>query len=309
MKALLALSFLFASLPALAGQESHGGNVLLCPGKEPVVLDYYNAMLPAPGNPNPRVEDLTGMKAQGVVVTLGRKLDGTALGEEYHRAFALIGNTDLWAVADNLSDVHDQNLEYPIPSGCTLKQAAIRQGTGILIDSQVANTISPAQLGMLVVHEILFYIATGNGQTDSSSVRNAVRALMRKDFPDEQLEAVITGLGAKHFWEQARAAQTMGTAIYRCIDGAEKCGNRNELDLDWNRSMASTVKASIISGRNPTMGTPEHTLFEGAFSFAGGEYYLMDPSGTFNPVVQLHFLAPNRIENRFDPETILTYMN
>ncbi|MGZ3662774.1 MAG: hypothetical protein ACXVCK_21940, partial [Bdellovibrionota bacterium] len=245
MKTFFTLAIALFSLPAFAGQESHGGNVLLCPGKEPVVLDYYNAMLPAPNDPAPNVEQIEGMSTQKVIRLLGNKLGSSSLGIAFEEARYLIGNIDLWALADNLVDVHDQNLEYPVPSGCTLKQAAVRQGTGVLIDSEVAKAISPAQLGILVVHELLFYMAAQNGQMDSSGVRAAMRILMRKNVDYTGLDAISAGLGVKKFWQQAREAHLSETTMYRCDDGAEKCGSIKKIWLNWDRSTTNQVHVQV----------------------------------------------------------------
>ena len=292
MKILFALSLLL-SAPAFAdGQESHGGNLLLCPGKEPVVLDFYNALLPAPVNTQPELERLDGLDAGTVMQLFWNKLDGSALGEEFKSADHLIGDIGNWAIADNLYDVNDRNLGYPIPGGCTLRQAAVRQGNGVLLDSETSRTISQTQLGMLILHEVLYYIATVHGQQDSSSTRYAVRLLMHKDLSNEDLYAATNALGVSMFWERARATGMHMTVPYFCKD-AGGCRGLKVLAIDWENSVANEAQfhfASSFEGSSPI-------LKSGSFVCASDKRCAVDvgPTTLASPI-RFQFLAPNKIQ-------------
>jgi hypothetical protein len=125
MKLLLTL-IIFGSLPAFAGNGSHGGEVIYCPNKKPVILDYFNAALKPFGEKESPAIDVEGMKTQDVVDLIQSRLEGSKVGEEFTKSLNLLGPIEKWAEAD-LGPVSDSETAYLVPPGCYKKTVALRQ--------------------------------------------------------------------------------------------------------------------------------------------------------------------------------------
>ena len=83
----------------------------------------------------------------------------------------LLSGPSAWAEAD-LKEVDDSDEPYFLPKGCIRKQGAVRQGNQMFVDPTYVNRLSPAQKGMLYLHELFFYVAQRHGQKNSISTRN-----------------------------------------------------------------------------------------------------------------------------------------
>ncbi len=190
MKKIILLCMLLTNL-AHAGQESHGGSLVLCADQAPVVLDYYHATLPVFGDVQPPLMPIEGLSTEQVIENFRTRLKGTALLLKLDEALAKIGNPLRWPLK-NLKDVHDSNEPYNLPSNCKLVQGAIRQDRRVYLDTHFGRLLSPAQLGVLAVHEALYFLS--NQQT-SEKIRTLIRALIILDTPEEDVATAIRAIG------------------------------------------------------------------------------------------------------------------
>jgi hypothetical protein len=185
---LLALSLL-ASLPASAkdgGSGSHGGGAVFCPGKEPVILDYYQASRPTGiARQAPALIDLRGKSYEDTIATLRERLAHFPLfARKLNTAPASVADPHRWK--DTPLDEHgDTARVYRLEEGCTYRQAAIRQGTRVFADFRVIRELSPAQFALLREHEVYYW---ASGHDTSEKVRF---------FMEQQLAASVDlpGLG------------------------------------------------------------------------------------------------------------------
>lgn len=178
------LNLVFLALMGLPAAHAHevgnGGDVVVCQGQAPVVLDYYTGTLPIPGNKQPELEDISGMTAEQVVQLFSQKLAGTHFGENFDRMAEEITDLNRWSVVIGLKDVKDDGMQFGLPEGCSLVQGAVRAQQLMYMEKSVADAISPAQMGMLMVHEVLYALAVEKEKTTSESTRQIVRVLLRK---------------------------------------------------------------------------------------------------------------------------------
>jgi hypothetical protein len=195
---LASLSF-FICLQSYAGAESHGGQVVVCPGKETVMLDYYQATLPTEAGGVPELVDVSKMNAIDVLDFFKSRLANSDLEEPYFRAVGVLGPVNTW-LEGSLQSVQDSDPAYTLPPNCSLQQVAIRQGTTMYVDPTTLAQISPAQQGILMAHEALYYIAEQNGLSSSVQVRMVIRNLLLKEENQIQLSVSVHELGSKFFW-------------------------------------------------------------------------------------------------------------
>ncbi len=161
---------------AQAGQESHGGNVVKCDEKETVTLDYYNAALPTVGGPADIVY-VAGWNEGEVVDFIRSRLSNSLFLELFDDAIEKFGPMNDWPLA-NLKDVNDGGEPYFLPPTCKRVTAAVRQANTIYVDPNVFAHLSPAQRGILYVHEILYFISN---QSASTPVREMLRTFLKKN--------------------------------------------------------------------------------------------------------------------------------
>ncbi len=166
---------------AKEGAGGHGGEVVYCPGKEAVVLDYFHAAKKNFGSPAPKLISVESMSTQEVVDSIKDKLKKYIFSNfRLKWSLDLIGDINAWIEAD-LSQVNDANSAYEIP-GCTKRTVAKRQGDTMYIDPSVAKDLSPGQLGILIWHEVLYHLS---GMDTSEKVRDAMRILLNAEISRE----------------------------------------------------------------------------------------------------------------------------
>lgn len=196
----------FIPLISFSQQETHGGDVLVCPGKSPIVLDYYYANLTSPNDPSPPV-DITNFSTKEVLAYVDGVFAGSFFADSFNSNSIIIGNLSNWLEGEGLSDINDNGFGFKIPPNCNLEQAAVRVGHFVYIDKQMATRLSPAQLGVLVLHEILYKMAVDKGGTNSSKVRNFVRAIFRKNKDYTSLGTGALDIGWRYSYFQNWMAQ------------------------------------------------------------------------------------------------------
>ncbi len=183
---------MFRAIQAYAGAEGHGGNLVDCVGKPLVVLDYYHSTLPTFGAPAPALVDITKMSRDEVLDLILKKLQGRGFATQFKNAIAAIGPMENWIEAD-LHKYDDSAEPYNLPAGCSRKTGAVRMdGPDMYVDPIVKTKLSPAQQGVLIAHEAIYYFSD---QPTSARTRTLIRELL-KVIPDEsQLSAAIRGVG------------------------------------------------------------------------------------------------------------------
>lgn len=168
-----------------AGQESHGGNVIKCEENaitNVVTLDYYNAALPTVGGPADIV-DLKDWNETDVIDFVRSRLSNTLFLELFDDSMEKFGPMSDWPLA-NLKDVNDGGEPYFLPGYCQRITAAVRQSNTIYVDPVVLAQLSPAQRGILYVHEMLYYISK---QNSSTPVREMLRTFLKKNPPLKEI--------------------------------------------------------------------------------------------------------------------------
>lgn len=171
---------------AHAGVGAHGGNAVMCPAKETVTIDYYDASLPTVGGPADIV-DLAAWTQDQVVDFIRSRFNGSPFQDVFDRAVLKFGSMDRWPLAD-LKAIDDGGEPYFLPKDCRRVTAAARQDNTIYVDPAVITLLSPAQRGMLYVHEMLYWISR---KDSSAPVREALRILLLKNpTPSAIAEAV-----------------------------------------------------------------------------------------------------------------------
>lgn len=192
--ALLALS----TIPARAGEKvGNGGQGVFCPGKAPVVLDYFEAGLRRYGGTPVlvNVDQLT--EEQFVTLVEGRLKSFPRFVAEFQNTKAALGAMTDWIYTDQLPlRLTDDSAEaYEIPSGCLKQQLAVRQGNDVYLADGLVSRMTKGQAGVLWVHEILYSIATSHGRSTSKEVRQLMTELL-VEIPDEaRLAQRISALG------------------------------------------------------------------------------------------------------------------
>jgi len=185
--------------PTVPGQEGHGGNVVVCTGKEPVVIDYYQAALTTFGGQKPDLVDISKMSKDEVIKLVTDRIhDFAQFSEQTQSVFKKLGPIESWPATD-LRQVDDSNEPYILPPGCVRKTAAVRQGIGdttaMFVDPAVAGQLSPAQIGILSLHEVFYYIASLSGQVTSENVRILMRAVLQRVPVVDDISTAIKSLG------------------------------------------------------------------------------------------------------------------
>jgi hypothetical protein len=196
----LFLLSLLACQSAFAGQETHGGDVLQCAGKAPVVLDYYHASLPSLTSPIPNLVDIDTLSADGVINIFRQRLAGTYMGDQFERAYQEIGDYTQWVLVEGLYDENDEGLPFRMPPGCSLVQAALRVGHSVYVNPEISRAITPAQLGVLVGHEIFYKLAVEKGMPSSATTRHMIRALLQKVHSPAQVAAAAHAMNWGYSW-------------------------------------------------------------------------------------------------------------
>lgn len=147
---------------AWAGNSAHGGDVVFCQGKEPVVLDYYQAALPTVGGKKRRLVDMTGWSEKKTLEWVDTRLaQFSGFHEILQNYVKFIGSIEDWTDT-SLNDSGDSGEPYPLPKDCYKKRAAARQDNMIFGDGAVIGAISPAQRALLLVHERLYALLEYN---------------------------------------------------------------------------------------------------------------------------------------------------
>lgn len=179
MRKFVVLGVMFGAccLPlAHAGQETHGGNTVVCEGKAPVLLDYYHATLPTLGGGKPKLIDLSGLVSSQVVARVRDRLLSPAAVRAFDAALEANGPIETW-IATDLQNVSDSAEPYILPPGCHRLTAAIRQGNTMYVDPSLYSQLSEVQRGLLIVHEALYRVS---GEDTSASVRVLLRVILRE---------------------------------------------------------------------------------------------------------------------------------
>ncbi len=258
---------------AHAGSEAHGGDVLVCPGKAPVVLDYYYAAMPSPTNPQGGIVDISSMSAQQVINFVRRRIGNSYFGTQFERVYAMIGDISLWALAEGLEDIADDGSQVKYPMGCSLVQGAVRSGMGVYVDRQVAQQLSPSQIGILALHEVFYYLAVGQGRSTSATVRPAIRAILQERPKMAAFAAAVKDMG----WDYSLLGKMSG-GLYNPFPWGETAfailyqnAQNKELWLNFFKSFIglkednTVVKFRCDEGGTCVPASPIGNLIEGTY--------------------------------------------
>jgi hypothetical protein len=195
MKNLLTMLALL-STPAYAGEiVGNGGDVIACPDKAPVLLDFFEA---GAVHGLTRRADLAGGTPQEIAKAALRDLKrlNPTRARIYEQRIARFQEEASFVAGAELADIPDSH-PIVLPNGCKLRQIAIQkprmlpQDPLYVIDLDLWNALDLAQKAGLILHEVIYTDAIRYGHTNSRSVRylNAVLhsdRLEKTSVPDFQ---------------------------------------------------------------------------------------------------------------------------
>jgi|GEM_PF-6488991 len=233
--------------PARAGDViGNGGHVLFCKGKAPVVLDQYEAEKFHPHS----FGHLKGMAPEQVTHFVVEKLGASPFGRKFSSTLRQLGHPIDWQQVPRLELIPDHGPSMVIPNSCTLTQAALRKGTTVFLSQEVASQLSPEQLGILAVHEVVYKLSLESGAaTTSTKARVVVKYLLSQwTLPD----AYLGMIGYQH-----STVESMPFGIYRGESGGKEVkaqllrkNSRGDLLLSYDgRDFAEADKI-----RGPSLG-------------------------------------------------------
>jgi hypothetical protein len=172
----LILMLTLLSTPAFAGEiVGNGGDVIACPDKAPVLLDFFEA---GAVHGLARRADLTGATPQEIAKATLRDLKrlNPTRARIYERRIDKFEEEASFVAGAELADIPDSH-PIVLPNGCKLRQIAIQkprmlpQDPLYVIDLDLWNALDMAQKAGLIVHEVIYTDAIQYGHTNSRSVR------------------------------------------------------------------------------------------------------------------------------------------
>ncbi|MFZ4715806.1 MAG: hypothetical protein ACOYL6_18935 [Bacteriovoracaceae bacterium] len=200
---LVTISFLNSGI-AKAGKEGghtgNGGGKVSCPGRAPVMLDYYEAE-----QQNKKLLPIEKMDRQSFFKLMIKrlKLGGDSRNEtgiiyqfNFHNELeAWIkheGKIELWDVINEWR-VHDEFIESKLLPGCSYQQAAItadirKIGRKIYKIKGAVEALSPGQQNILELHE---FFQARNSTGSSASVRNLIGTMIKKRVTYKQMRQAL----------------------------------------------------------------------------------------------------------------------
>ncbi|PIT98748.1 MAG: hypothetical protein COT74_13715 [Bdellovibrionales bacterium CG10_big_fil_rev_8_21_14_0_10_45_34] len=203
--ALLAFVFLLYHFPTLAGQETHGGDIVICDGQPPLVLDYFDAKFDRVDGEVRNVVDPDGRDIFEFYRKRISEIYTSQLVHRFHerlaKYFELVGEPGTWKSAQ-FSPVSDEELPYCIVDGddvtagssckdslknCVKYQAVLRQAGMLYGWRDRINLLSKGQKDVLKFHESVFSYLQDFEIGTPVLVRNFFTALFDKDSKTEQL--------------------------------------------------------------------------------------------------------------------------
>lgn len=195
MKITLSLFTFFFSSFGWAGIELHGGNVLVCEGKEPVLLEYYEATLGTIGGSSSAVEIPNSSVADALDFLIGRfSSEGHGYQLQLRQALTVVGNVDRW-ISSDLKTTDDLDLPYTIPAGCEVKTAAVRTKNQIMYGNpQIISRLSNDQLALLILHEAVYLVSNADSALPT---RDVLRWVLNEQTPDAKtVEGILASASA-----------------------------------------------------------------------------------------------------------------
>lgn len=171
----------------------NGGDVVLCAGRNAQILDYYEASLKRVGGETYKVIDVDKMKRDEVVDYVVNKLSAyPGLKLDLVEALNKIGNVSDWIESESaVSEISDSQEAYVLPPQCKLLQIAVRQNQTVFVAPEATNKISDGQLGVLSLHESIYFLGAEKKHVNSIKSRNLLAGLLKLDLPKSKLDVLV----------------------------------------------------------------------------------------------------------------------
>ncbi len=168
----------------------NGGHLLQCEGKEPVLLDYFEATLPTLADDF----NFINLKDFNLIEYFTQLFTPFPnFKNQFTQALMIIGPPSSWIISD-LKRTSDTNKAYYISEtkckNSKLQQVAIRQNHTVYVDRDLFNTLPEKQRQLLYIHEVLYYLGQKSNNINSSElIRQIIRqALQQKsDYLDKKI--------------------------------------------------------------------------------------------------------------------------
>jgi hypothetical protein len=219
------ISFISIANAKAGGNEAHGGDLVVCfnvPLEEavsemdgritevgwnnrqedyPMVSDYYQIIS------RPFDESLFFTTESNNPEEIAQEIrDLTQLVPGFHKKWMREANKypfETWDPAPSgLKDVSDSNELYLLPSNCTYVQGAVMQYGVVSFDTRAREHSDNLQKALLSIHEELYALARGKGQTDSVRTRRLFKDIMLSGGD----EVIIQSALIKHGFGQYKTA-------------------------------------------------------------------------------------------------------
>lgn len=173
---LFLLATVILSASAFAGEiVGNGGDVIVCPDKAPVLLDFFEA---GAIHGLTRRPDIAGETPEAIAKNALKDLEkiNPTRARLYAGRIDRFMNDASFVPNAELADIPDSH-PMALPTGCKLKQIAIQkpkmlpQDPLYVIDQDLWNQMAPEQKAGLMVHEVVYTDAIKYGHSNSRSVR------------------------------------------------------------------------------------------------------------------------------------------
>jgi hypothetical protein len=190
--------------------------------------------------------NLESMGRQGVIDFFLNRVP--VFRPQLEEALAAVGPVSSWPETPG-GAIEDSGEPFPLEPGCTKKVAATRIDNQIFIVASVAKHLSEAQLGLLNVHEALFYLAEKAGHTNSVGVRSVVKEFLQR-VPNVRIQLdALHKIGGKAFVFEWMRRDTGSFAGY-AYEGNRQMVVRSHISF----GAAGWFEHSVIQDRFPLDG-------------------------------------------------------
>lgn len=267
---IVSMTMIQASLALGNDKIGNGGDIVNCQNKPPVVLDYYEASLKKLGAEAPIIMNVQKMNSDEVIEKVMTKLEPFFdFYSELKEAVETVGNINDWIESESaVVELSDSKEAYTLPPSCKLIQAAVRQDSTVYVSPEVMKLLSPGQVGVLSLHESIYFLGTKRGHTNSVKARGMLAYLLKENTNPGKLKELIDDFSSKGIPNQisCRAEDYLNAAadgnltyIKYClkeglyIDFRGPVDKKTALGLAVENNNTEIAKFLLAQGANPNL--------------------------------------------------------
>lgn len=226
-----------------AGQETHGGDVLVCDDGRSTVLDYYYATLPGLNGPH-EIDPIEGLSAAEVQSMVLDKVKGSYFHKALKGAVEQFGDINKWVATGHLDDINDDGLPFSLPSNCHLEQGAVRTSNQVYVDVGIVRGLPSGEHGVLALHESIYSLVKEN---NSLGVKEVIREILSKNISINRLARSVRNIGVPFYgWESIRqgAYCSRQKSLYAQIYDVSDLANKRFTMVLWKDGLSKSVSVT-----------------------------------------------------------------